>query len=131
MQSSMYDSTGRALASFDRSDRLRIATNKPKLVLLAEHAGQRLRISKATVMPHRILERLKRTAIVWLAAYPSVLLVISLVGDVLEDWLLPLRVLVATGIIVPIVANITEPIARASFTTIERAWLRRQPPSAP
>jgi antibiotic biosynthesis monooxygenase (ABM) superfamily enzyme len=82
-------------------------------------------------MPHRILERLKRTAIVWLAAYPSVLLVISLVGDVLEDWLLPLRVLVATGIIVPIVANITEPIARASFTTIERAWLRRQPPSAP
>jgi antibiotic biosynthesis monooxygenase (ABM) superfamily enzyme len=99
--------------------------------MLAEHASQRLTILKALGKRHANLERLKRTAMVWLAAYPSVLLVISLIGDVLEDWPLPLRVLVATGIIVPIVANITEPTVKASFTAIERAWLRRRSRSAP
>ncbi|UEM07601.1 hypothetical protein JL101_032325 (plasmid) [Skermanella rosea] len=68
---------------------------------------------------------------VWLAVYPSVLLVISLVGDVLKDWSLPLRVLGATIIIVPIVANITEPAVKAAVTAIERAWLRRGSRSAP
>lgn len=68
---------------------------------------------------------------VWLAVYPSVLLVISLVGDVLKDWPLPLRVLGATVIIVPIVANITEPAVKAAVTAIERAWLRRRSRSAP
>ncbi len=68
---------------------------------------------------------------VWLAVYPSVLLVISLVGDMLKDWPLPLRVLGATVIIVPIVANITEPVVKAAVTAIERAWLRRKSRSAP
>ncbi len=68
---------------------------------------------------------------VWLAVYPSVLLVISLVGDMLKDWPLPMRVLGATVIIVPIVANITEPVVKAAVTAIERAWLRRKSRSAP
>jgi antibiotic biosynthesis monooxygenase (ABM) superfamily enzyme len=80
---------------------------------------------------HAILDRLKKTAMVWLAVYPSVLLVISLVGDVLKDWPLPLLVLGATLIIVPIVANITEPAVKATVTAIERAWLRRRSQSAP
>jgi antibiotic biosynthesis monooxygenase (ABM) superfamily enzyme len=82
-------------------------------------------------MRHAILERLKKTAMVWLSVYPSVLLVISLVGDVLEDWPLTLRVLGATVMIVPIVANITEPAVKAAVTAIERAWLRRRSRSAP
>ncbi len=68
---------------------------------------------------------------VWLAVYPSVLLVISLVGDMLEDWPLPMRVLGATVVIVPVVANITEPVVKAAVTAIERAWLRRKSRSAP
>ncbi|MGE7990192.1 hypothetical protein ACQKPE_03910 [Pseudomonas sp. NPDC089554] len=61
---------------------------------------------------------------IWLAVYPSVLLVLALLGDVLSDWPLPLRVLGATLIIVPIVANITEPMVRTALGAIERKWAR-------
>lgn len=71
-----------------------------------------------------LLQRLKKTAMIWLAVYPSVLLVLALVGDLLSDWPLPLRVLGATLIIVPIVANITEPAVRALVTEIQRKWAR-------
>lgn len=69
-----------------------------------------------------ILDRLKRTVLVWLAVYPSVLLVISLVGDCMQDWPLPLRVLGATLMIVPIVTNISEPAVRTLSGKIERVF---------
>ncbi len=62
---------------------------------------------------------------VWIAVYPSVLLVISLTGESMKDWPLPLRVLAATLMIVPIVTNISEPAVRAVAGTIERSRLRR------
>lgn len=68
---------------------------------------------------------------VWLAVYPPVLLVVSTVGDLSQDWPLPLRVLGTTIIIVPIVANITEPAVKATVTAIQSAWLRRRSRSAP
>jgi antibiotic biosynthesis monooxygenase (ABM) superfamily enzyme len=77
-----------------------------------------------------MLERLKKTAMVWLSVYPSVLLVISLVGDVFEDWPLPLRVLGATVIIVPIIANITGPAVEAAVTAIVLVWRQRRSRSA-
>jgi acyl-CoA reductase-like NAD-dependent aldehyde dehydrogenase len=66
-----------------------------------------------------ILDRLKRTVLVWLAVYPSVLLVISLASDCMQDGPLPLRVLGATLMIVPIVTNISEPAVRMVMGKIE------------
>ena len=71
-----------------------------------------------------VLERLKRTLMVWLAVYPSVLLVVSLTADWMQDWQLPHRVLGATIIIVPIVTNITEPAVRTAVGKIEEALLQ-------
>jgi antibiotic biosynthesis monooxygenase (ABM) superfamily enzyme len=73
-----------------------------------------------------IFERLKKTVTVWLAVYPSVLLVISLVGDCIEGWPMPLRVLGATLMIVPIVTNISEPAVRTVMGQIEKAILQRR-----
>lgn len=73
-----------------------------------------------------IVERLKKTGMVWLAVYPSVLLVIALAGDCIQGWPLPLRVLGATLMIVPIVTNISEPAVRTIVGIIARARLRRR-----
>lgn len=73
-----------------------------------------------------ISERLKKTMMVWLAVFPIVLLVISLAGDCMKGWPLPLRVLGATLMIVPIVTNISEPAVRAVVGTIQRSRLRRE-----
>lgn len=78
-----------------------------------------------------VLERLKRTIIVWLAVYPSVLLVVSLTADWMQDWQLPHRVLGATIIIVPIVTNITEPAVRTAVGKIEEALLQRRTNARP
>lgn len=73
-----------------------------------------------------IFERLKRTMMVWLAVFPIVLLVISLAGDCMKGWPLPLRVLGATLMIVPIVTNISEPAVRTVVGIIQRSRLRRE-----
>lgn len=75
-----------------------------------------------------LLGRLKKTAVVWAAVYPSVLAVLSLVGDLLQDWPLPLRVLGTTVLIVPVVTNITEPLVRAALASIARAKETPPPP---
>lgn len=75
-------------------------------------------------MRQAIVERLRKTVVVWLAVYPSVLLVISLAGDCMAGWPLPLRVLGATVMIVPIVTNISEPVVRTIFGMIQRSRLR-------
>ena len=76
-----------------------------------------------------VLERLKRTLIAWIAVYPSILVVLLLVGDGLQDWSFPLRVLGETALIVPIVANITEPIVKAAIDAIEQEWAARRSPA--
>ncbi|MGZ2385334.1 hypothetical protein [Rhizobium leguminosarum] len=73
-----------------------------------------------------ILERLKTTVMVWLAVYPSVLLIIWLVGDRTQDWPMPLRVLAATLMIVPIVTNVSQPAVRKIVGIIEKAIVRWQ-----
>jgi antibiotic biosynthesis monooxygenase (ABM) superfamily enzyme len=73
-----------------------------------------------------IFERLKATVIVWLAVYPSVLLIIWLVGDSTQDWPMPLRVLAATLMIVPIVTNVSQPAVRTIVAKIEKAIVRWQ-----
>lgn len=67
-----------------------------------------------------IFERLKTTAMVWLAVYPSVLLIIWIVGDCMQDWPMPLRVLGATLMVVPIVTNVSQPAVRTIFGKIEQ-----------
>jgi hypothetical protein len=44
----------------------------------------------------------------------------------MQDWPLPLRVLGATSIIVPIVTNISEPAVRMVMGKIEKAILQRR-----
>ncbi|WP_269790623.1 hypothetical protein [Stenotrophomonas sp. Iso1] len=69
-------------------------------------------------------ERLKRTALVWLAVYPSALLVLSLVGERFRHWPLPMRVLASTLIIVPVVANISLPLVQTVVAALGRASRR-------
>lgn len=79
-----------------------------------------------TQLRQAILERLKTTVMVWLAVYPSVLLIIWLVGDRTQDWPMPLRVLAATLMIVPIVTNVSQPAVRKIVGIIEKAIARWQ-----
>ncbi|MNM49912.1 hypothetical protein D3C81_609290 [compost metagenome] len=71
-----------------------------------------------------IVERLKRTALIWLAVYPSVLLVLSLVGDCFRHWSLPMRVLAATLIVVPLVVNISSPLIQAVMDVLGKVLHR-------
>lgn len=68
--------------------------------------------------------RLKRTALIWLAVYPTVLIVLSLLGAHFRHWPLPLRVLGSTLIIVPIVVNISAPLIEALLSALRRYWTR-------
>lgn len=76
-----------------------------------------------------LFERLKKTVMVWVAVYPSAVIVLALVGDVLRDWPLPFQVLGATVLIVAIVANITEPAVKAAVVAIKREWARWRSPA--
>lgn len=74
--------------------------------------------------------RLKRTALIWLAVYPTVLTVLSLFGTHLRHWPLPLRVMGSTLIIVPIVVNVSAPLVEALLSAVQRCWVRvRQGPA--
>lgn len=73
-----------------------------------------------------MLERLKTTVMVWLAVYPSVLLIIWLIGDRTQDWPMPLRILGATLLIVPTVTNISQPAVRTIVGKIETTIVRWQ-----
>ncbi|KRG65424.1 hypothetical protein ABB27_15610 [Stenotrophomonas terrae] len=76
---------------------------------------------------HELLyARLRRTAMVWLAVYPTVLLVLMLLRASAIDfrhWPLPLRALGTTLIVVPIVVNISAPLVEALVAKIMRHWL--------
>ncbi|TXR49436.1 hypothetical protein [Phyllobacterium endophyticum] len=79
-----------------------------------------------TGMRQVIFERLKTTAMVWLAVYPSVLLIIWIVGDRMRDWPIPLRVLGATLMVVPIVTNVSQPAVRTIVGKIEQVMVQWQ-----
>ena len=80
-------------------------------------AGRRQVTWRAELRP-----RLKRTALIWLAVYPTVLAVLSVLGRYLRQWPLPLRVLGSTLIIVPIVVNISAPLVQALVSAVGRYW---------
>lgn len=73
-----------------------------------------------------IFERLKTTAMVWLAVYPSVLLIVWIVGDCMQDWPMPLRVLGATLMVVPIVTNVSQSAVRTIVGKIEQVMVQWQ-----
>lgn len=77
--------------------------------------------------PSTILERLKKTALVWLAVYPTALVVLLLLGDTLKGWPLPLRVLASTALIVAIVTNIAEPMVKHAVSIVT-GWLPGKKP---
>ncbi|MBY3266639.1 hypothetical protein HFO15_34200 [Rhizobium laguerreae] len=73
-----------------------------------------------------IFERLKTTAMVWLAVYPSVLLIVWILGDCMQDWPMPLRVLGATLMVVPIATNVSQPAVRTIVGKIEQVMVQWQ-----
>lgn len=71
-----------------------------------------------------IVRRLKQTAMIWLAVYPSVLLVMVLAGDRFRPWPLPLRVLASTLLAVPLVVNFSSPLVQFIVASVADAWHR-------
>jgi antibiotic biosynthesis monooxygenase (ABM) superfamily enzyme len=84
-------------------------------------------MDQSTTTRHAILKHLKSLLIIWCTVYPSVLLVLCALGDRLQNVPLPLRVLAATAVIVPIVSYVTGPVVRSTVAAIERARERRRP----
>ncbi len=67
-----------------------------------------------------LASRLKRTVLIWLAVYPTVLTVVSVFGSHFKQWPLPLRVMGSTLIIVPIVVNISAPLVELLVSAVWR-----------
>lgn len=90
-----------------------------------EKAGAIQRFKMSGKFLPAVLDRMKKTFLIWIAVYPAVLLVLTFLGDLLRDWSLPLRVLGATAMIVPIIANITDPAVKAAVAAVERGLEKR------
>ena len=54
----------------------------------------------------------KFAIVVWLAIYPTITLVSFLIGDTIKNWLLPLKTLLMTGILVPLMVFVLLPLLR-------------------
>lgn len=54
----------------------------------------------------------KFAIMVWLAIYPTITLVGFLIGDLIKNWPLPLKTLLMTGILVPLMVFILLPLLR-------------------
>lgn len=54
----------------------------------------------------------KFAIMVWLAIYPTITLVGFLIGDLIKNWPLPLKSLLMTGILVPLMVFILLPLLR-------------------
>jgi antibiotic biosynthesis monooxygenase (ABM) superfamily enzyme len=54
----------------------------------------------------------KFAILVWLAIYPTITLVSFLIGDFIKKWPLPLKTLVMTGILVPLMVFVLLPVLR-------------------
>ena len=94
-------------------------TNPPAADALLS-SGHPSGAARDQVFGQALRARLHKTLMIWLAVYPAALLVLTLFGDMLRDWPLPLRILASTLIIVPIVANITEPAVKVAADSIAR-----------
>lgn len=71
----------------------------------------------------------RRTLQAWLAVYPCVLLFLATLGHHVSHWPLPLRVLVSTAVIVPVVVNIGVPLIDGLIDRALQWSSRRRPPS--
>jgi antibiotic biosynthesis monooxygenase (ABM) superfamily enzyme len=65
--------------------------------------------------------RYRQAIIVWLAIYPTITLLLELGGPLINNWPLPLRTLVLTGIAVPMMVFVLLPVLQRAFA----GWLRR------
>lgn len=54
----------------------------------------------------------KFAIMVWLAIYPTITLVSFLIGDTIKNWPLPLKTLLMTGILVPLMVFVLLPLLR-------------------
>lgn len=54
----------------------------------------------------------KFAVMVWLAIYPTITLVTFLIGDYIKNFPLPLKTLIMTGILVPLMVFVLLPILR-------------------
>ncbi|MGL5860690.1 MAG: hypothetical protein ACRCY9_05480 [Phycicoccus sp.] len=68
------------------------------------------RISAAPPSAHR------RALIVWVAVYPTITLVLALLGPLVHHWPLPLQTLLVTAVVVPPVTYVLIP----ALTRLER-----------
>ena len=65
--------------------------------------------------------RWKTAVLIWVAIYPSITLLFLLFGDLLHRLPVPLRTLVLTAVLVPLVVFLLLPLLQRLFA----AWLRR------
>ncbi len=65
--------------------------------------------------------RWKTAVLIWVAIYPSITLLFLLFGDLLLQLPVPLRTLVLTGVLVPLMVFVLLPLLQRLFA----AWLRR------
>ena len=78
-------------------------------------------------LKQNLLQRFTKTSRIWLSVYPSVIVVLTLSGEMLIDWPFSLRVLVSTLIIVTIVSNVTEPLFAGVFHRVGACWRAGRP----
>ncbi|MFY7988822.1 MAG: hypothetical protein ACOVNP_08080 [Flavobacterium sp.] len=63
----------------------------------------------------------KFAVMVWLAIYPTITLVTFLIGDYIKNLPLPLKTLIMTGILVPLMVFVLLPILRKLMSN----WLNK------
>jgi antibiotic biosynthesis monooxygenase (ABM) superfamily enzyme len=63
----------------------------------------------------------KFAIMVWLAIYPTITLVSYIIGDAIKSWPLPLKTLLMTGILVPLMVFVLLPLLRKLLGE----WLHR------
>lgn len=63
----------------------------------------------------------KTALVIWLVIYPTINLIMWLLGDVLSTLILPLRTLLLTGILVPLMVYVLLPLANHWF----KGWLHK------
>jgi len=63
--------------------------------------------------------RYKQAVITWLGVYPTLTATLALLGQVMEPWPLPLRTLLVTLLLVPLLVFVVFPLLNRAF----QGWL--------
>ncbi len=63
--------------------------------------------------------RYKQAVITWLAVYPALTATLAMLGPLMETWPLPMRTLLVTLLLVPVVVYVIVPLLNRVF----RGWL--------